>query len=421
MELIVYDDCFNYFNVIEDESVSLCLTDPPYQIGYVDNIAKGSYKQRGLDKEVKPIKNDSKGDIDWEEFFTQSYRVLKDRKMLYMCCRLDMIVEIAEHIKRSKFRYAHDFVWHKGDMGYGNLNIMGTTHELIIALSKGSPEKSRIIYVDEKPKKRTPAFYKGKLKKGEYYGHTTQKPVGMMAYIIQNRTDVGDLVLDSFAGVGSTLVAAKLLGRDYIGIDIDEENCNKINQRLKNEEHLNMYRKMFEKGLTFEGGSVSYSIDKPIKSFTPAYLEWVESTMTPNRYGTHLQNLITEESSVSENDEFEIKVSYIKEYKKYSFLQIRSWERKSCVLIAIDKKYDHHIFYLGPDEIEYEIPLVGGKAHSVDDKSNPPEYLRPPNSGQHWDRWVKRYLVKGGTENLKTVIYKNGTKGTNPDQTTIFI
>lgn len=420
-------DCTIIMGDFPDESADLILCDPPYQIGYIDMIAQQSYKNRGLDKKVKPIKNDSEGAIDWGVFFSESYRILKPNKMLYMCCRLDMVINISEFIRRSKFKYGHDFVWQKGDMGYGNLNIMGTTHELIIALSKGNPEKSHPIHINDLLKKRTPAFYYGKLLKGEYYGHSTQKPVGMMSYIIQNRTDEGDLVLDPFAGVGSTLVAAKLLNRNYIGIELDKEHCHKIDERLNDRRHLDLYRDMLSRGLIIikdkkynKSLGVTYDLGKPIKALTPAYLEWAESNMTPNQYGTHLQKLITEESSISENEEFEIKVSYIKKYKKYSFLQIRSWERKRCVLMVIDKEYNHHIFYLMPDDVDYELPKVGGKAHSVPDESQPPEYLRPPSSGSHWDRWVERYLVKGGIKNLTRTIRGDNKRGARTDQVTIF-
>jgi len=424
---VIHGDCLEVMCNMLPSSIDLVPCDPPYQIEYVDMIAQQSYKERGLDKEVKPIKNDSKDSIDWDVFFDESYRILKPKKMLYMCCRLDMIIEMGHFIKRSKFEYAHDFVWHKGDMGYGNLNIMGTTHELIIGLSKGKPEKSRPLYVNDVLKKRTPAFYNGKLLKSEYYNHPTQKPVGMMAYIIQNRTDEGDLVLDPFAGVGSTLVAAKLLNRDYIGIELDEEHYKNIRRRLNDEDHLNLYRDMLSKGLSFvkeEGCNrhfgVTYSVRKPVKSLTPSYLFWVESNMTPNKYGTLLQHLITEESSLSEGSEFEIKVSYIKNNSKYSFLQIRPWEKKSCILMAIDKNYDHHIFYLNPHEVEEELSIkeVGGIAHSSPGEKD--RSLRPPKNGCHWDRWQSRYLVKGGAKNLFKVAYNDNNRGIEPDQAKIF-
>lgn len=55
--------------------------------------------------------------------------------------------------------------------------------------------------------------------------HTTEKPASLIFKHIVNATDVGDLVLDPFAGSCSTLVAAKRAGRRAIGIEIDEAMC----------------------------------------------------------------------------------------------------------------------------------------------------------------------------------------------------
>jgi site-specific DNA-methyltransferase (adenine-specific) len=56
----------------------------------------------------------------------------------------------------------------------------------------------------------------------ERYGHPTQKPAGLIAHIIQTTTRPNDLVLDPFAGTGTTLRAAKDLGRRAIGIELEE-------------------------------------------------------------------------------------------------------------------------------------------------------------------------------------------------------
>ena len=170
-------------------------------------------------------------------------------------------MRLKETIKKSKLNYSHDLIWHKGDMGYGNLNIMGTTHEFVVGLSKGKPEKSRPIEIDGEVKKRTSAFYSGKLSKKEYYGHPTQKPVGLMSYIILNRTDEGDTILDPFAGVGTVAIAAKLLNRKSIDMEIDQKYVDLINKRLKDDNHLHMYRRMLDNGLSRVFGGVTYSLD----------------------------------------------------------------------------------------------------------------------------------------------------------------
>lgn len=53
--------------------------------------------------------------------------------------------------------------------------------------------------------------------------HPCEKPVSLMAEMIRNSTNEGDIVLDPFAGAGSTLIAAKRLNRRYIGFEIDKQ------------------------------------------------------------------------------------------------------------------------------------------------------------------------------------------------------
>jgi len=65
--------------------------------------------------------------------------------------------------------------------------------------------------------------------------HPTMKPVQLMAWCIELCGDC-DLILDPFAGSGTTLVAAKQLGRRYIGIEISEKYCEIARDRLRQEE-----------------------------------------------------------------------------------------------------------------------------------------------------------------------------------------
>jgi site-specific DNA-methyltransferase (adenine-specific) len=67
----------------------------------------------------------------------------------------------------------------------------------------------------------------------ERVGYPTQKPVLLLERIIEISTDTGDCVLDPFCGSGTTLIAAKLLGRTYIGIDILPEAVELTQKRLQ--------------------------------------------------------------------------------------------------------------------------------------------------------------------------------------------
>lgn len=63
--------------------------------------------------------------------------------------------------------------------------------------------------------------------------HETQKPVKLMEYLISTYTQPGDIVFDPFMGSGTTLVAAKNLGRLAVGIDKLEKNCIIAIKRLE--------------------------------------------------------------------------------------------------------------------------------------------------------------------------------------------
>lgn len=68
---------------------------------------------------------------------------------------------------------------------------------------------------------------------GEGRWHTTQKPLALMQQLVQLFTEPGEVVLDPFAGSGTTLLACKNLGRRAIGIEADEESCAKVVERLR--------------------------------------------------------------------------------------------------------------------------------------------------------------------------------------------
>jgi site-specific DNA-methyltransferase (adenine-specific) len=63
-------------------------------------------------------------------------------------------------------------------------------------------------------------------------GHPSQKPVALAEWLIRTYTDPGQLVLDNVAGSGTTLVAARNLGRRAVGIELEEEFCEMTAERL---------------------------------------------------------------------------------------------------------------------------------------------------------------------------------------------
>jgi site-specific DNA-methyltransferase (adenine-specific) len=64
------------------------------------------------------------------------------------------------------------------------------------------------------------------------YNHPTEKSVDTLMPIIEAFTKAGEVVLDPFAGSGSSLVAAALLRRQYVGIELEEKYCDHARRRL---------------------------------------------------------------------------------------------------------------------------------------------------------------------------------------------
>ena len=84
--------------------------------------------------------------------------------------------------------------------------------------------------------------------------HPTQKPEKLLAKIILASSNPGDVVLDLFSGSGTTSVAAKKLGRQYVGIEIDETYCCLAEKRLDlaaTDKHIQGY----ESGVFWERNS----------------------------------------------------------------------------------------------------------------------------------------------------------------------
>ena len=71
---------------------------------------------------------------------------------------------------------------------------------------------------------------------GEKPDHPSPKPLEVMLWLVERKTEPGDIILDPFCGSGTTCVAAKRLGRHYIGIELDETYCRKARARLRDTE-----------------------------------------------------------------------------------------------------------------------------------------------------------------------------------------
>lgn len=192
-----------------DESVNAIITDPPYGINYVSRSGAR-------------IKND-KAPFIW--FLYDAFRVLKSGGTLLCFTRWDAEQTFIDAMKLAGFQVESEVIWDKVMHGMGDCKAQfAPTHENVVFAVKG-----KFSFPGKRP--RDVVTYH-KLASGEMI-HPTEKPVGLLTSLVNAVTKPGDLILDPFAGSGSTLVAAKKSGRRFIGVELDDEYYEKARRRIE--------------------------------------------------------------------------------------------------------------------------------------------------------------------------------------------
>lgn len=214
---IIQGDCLEVMRGMADKSVDLILTDPPYGMSYQSSWRTGTPQ---FDK----IEQDD--NIDWfPKFIKQAYRVLKDDTHIYIFCNDYAISEFRKLMEEVGFTPKRTLVWVKNNHTSGDLEgDYGNKTEFILYAQKGRKEligkrETNVLNFDRV------AFIK----------HPTEKPVDLCQFLIQKSSNTDDIILDPFAGSGTTLRAAMNLNRNYIGIELVPEYAKIAKQRLRQE------------------------------------------------------------------------------------------------------------------------------------------------------------------------------------------
>lgn len=232
--VLYHGDCLEIMRELEDKSVDLVLTDPPY--GTTQN------------------KWDSI--IPLEPMWEQLRRVIKPNGAIVI---MSQSIFTAQIMTTSPF-FRYCLIWEKTKAGgFLNANRMPLqAHEDITIhykkLPTYNPQKeegkpytkkavsngdggnygrfNRVGTINENKGERFPRSVIKVSNDNHGSLHKTQKPVALMEYLIKTYTNEGETVLDFTMGSGTTLVAAKNLGRRYIGIEIEKKYCKIAAQRL---------------------------------------------------------------------------------------------------------------------------------------------------------------------------------------------
>ena len=214
---ILQGDCLEVINKIEPESIDACITDPPYGIDYQSawRIDKSQWKPK--------IKNDK---LPFIWFLYGAFKAVKEGGSLICFCRWDVQDAFKSAIEWSGFSVESQVIWDRGVHGMGDLKgSFAPRHDVIWFAVKG-----KFQFSGDRPM----SVIKSKRVDPDKMLHPNEKPVGLMSYLVDAVTPRGGLVLDPFAGSGTTLLASEQMGRDSIGIEISEEYCETIKRRMAN-------------------------------------------------------------------------------------------------------------------------------------------------------------------------------------------
>jgi len=248
----VYEmDAFDLLRGLPDGSVDAVITDPPYLTTALS-----------FDKKA----------IDWAALITECLRVVKPTGAVVLFAAMRTAVAM---ISAAPKYYRYDWVWIKTiATGFPNAPLQplrGHEHILVWSTSAAingaqikrhkpmcyNPVKSKgasYVKFNRKGTKHGGGMYRASatnkdtmaISNGERYPtsvvhvpnpnhasmHPTQKPLDLMTYLVKTYTLAGEIVIDPFAGSGTTLRAAQLLGRRYIGCDLSAEYVDIARRRL---------------------------------------------------------------------------------------------------------------------------------------------------------------------------------------------
>jgi adenine-specific DNA-methyltransferase len=206
LNTVLHGDCVQIMRGMQPASIDFIITDPPYITRYADRSGRS-------------VANDD--NAQWlKPAFAQMHRVLKSAAFcisFYGWNKADLFIEAW---RRAGFRIGGHLVFRKRYPS--STRFLRYQHEQAYLLVKGEPQA---------PARPVPDVIEF-----PYTGntlHPTQKPVSALKPLIEAFCPHGGTVLDPFAGSGSSLVAARQLGRQFIGIEIDAQHYRTASTRLE--------------------------------------------------------------------------------------------------------------------------------------------------------------------------------------------
>ena len=236
-QTLILADCREVLPTIEPGSVDVVFTDPPYGHNNQDGDLQAARVRDGVKggrvAECQPIANDSPDEM--REVVDAALKLLVPAMKRDCCCCCccccgggprPTFAWVADRMDRDGLAFFHSVIWDKRNPGIGWR--FRRQHEMIMVAHRVG---GRLAWADDDL--AVPNIQS--MMPARERWHPNEKPQELVQRFIAWTTMPGDLVLDPFMGSGTTLVAAKNLGRRAIGIEIEERYCEIAAKRCAQE------------------------------------------------------------------------------------------------------------------------------------------------------------------------------------------
>ena len=252
---VIYGDALESLSHLPAHSVDAIVTDPPYCSGGFSEAGRQSAKGQGLRSETIRADGWFTGDnmgtagllFLLRSVALEGLRIARPSGSLLVFLDWRMYPNVVPALESAGLRYQNLVVWDKGSLGLGT--GFRPQHELIAHFTFGAPKYYAVNESNVIRCKRVPPHYRD---------HPTQKPVELMERLLSVVCPKGGTVLDPFCGSGSTGVAAKKLGMNFIGVERDRSYTEVTVKRLDaaevgTQQHLFSTAHEFNEGVTKDG------------------------------------------------------------------------------------------------------------------------------------------------------------------------
>jgi len=202
--------------LVNDRQVDMWLTDPPYNVAY-----------EGKTKDALTIQNDSMSDDGFRQFLRDAYvtanTVMKAGAVFYIWHADSEGYNFRGAAHDAGWKVRQCLIWKKSTMVMGRQDYHWKHEPCLYGWKEGAGH----LWATDRKQTTILEFDKPNRNKE----HPTMKPVELFEYQMLNNTKGGDIVLDSFGGSGTTMIAAEKHGRHAYLMELDPKYCDVIVKR----------------------------------------------------------------------------------------------------------------------------------------------------------------------------------------------